>query len=118
MSQFMLPGSTAVVRRKAPFGLLMVLVVLIGAAVCAYLLSQGPAQASPVQESAETSRPTAQSTDPANDEGLEDISNHVQHAKDGIADNVNKIKRAQARIEQVLPLLEQTDLSMYKTRLQ
>ena len=120
MSQFLLPGPRAVARNRAPVEVLLTLLVLFGAALCAYVL---PERSSKSGLQPEVAQPTqaqtqAQSIDHTNDEDLEDISNHLQHARDGVAENVDKIKRAQARIEQVLPLLEQGDLSMYKARLQ
>lgn len=118
MSLFMLPGTTTITHRKAPVGMVLMLIVLCGAAVAAYLVSQRPAKPGPALAEQQTPSPMAVRMDHAGDEDLEDISNHLQHARDGVAENVDKIRRAQARIEQVLPLLEQRDFLMYKARLQ
>ena len=118
MPQFMLPGPTTITHRKAPVGLVLMFLVLFGAAVAAYLISQRSAKPGPALAEQQTPSPMARPFDHAGDEDLEDISNHLQHARDGVAENVDKIKRAQARIEQVLPLLEQRDFLMYKARLQ
>ncbi len=118
MSKFMLPGTSTIAHRKAPVGMVLMLIVLCGAAVAAYLVSQRPAKPGPALAEQQTPSPMAGRRDRAGDEDLEDISNHLQHASDGVAENVDKIKRAQARIEQVLPLLEQRDFLMYKARLQ
>jgi hypothetical protein len=118
MPQFMLRGPTTIPHRKAPTGVVLMLLVLCGSAVAAYLISERPRRPGPALAEHQTPSPMARPIDYAGDEDLEDISNHLQHARDGVAENVDKIKRAQARIEQVLPLLEQQNFLMYKARLQ
>jgi hypothetical protein len=117
MSQFLLPGPRVVARNKAPMGVLLMLLVLFGAALGAYVLSERSAKSIAAPAPVPPAQTDAHLID-AKDEDLEDIANHLQHARDGVRENIDKIKRAQARIEQVLPLLEERDLSMHKARLQ
>jgi len=77
------------------------LLVLFGAALCAYVLSERSGKSAAAPKAVQPAQTRSASIDHTKDEDLEDISNHLQHARDGVAKNIDKIKRAQVRIEQV-----------------